>query len=166
MIRKFQDYEPQIGNDTFIAENAVVIGNVEIGDWSNIWFSAVIRGEIHPIKIGKATNIQDNCTVHISHIGPTLIGDYVTVGHNSIVHGCTIEDECLIGMGAIIMDQAYVGRQSIIGAGAMVPKGMKIPERSLVYGVPAKIIRQLTDEEIAGIRESADDYIERSSWYK
>lgn len=143
---------------TFIAENASLIGDIALGHGSSVWYGAVIRNDDKKITIGDYTNIQDNCTLHISRWDDLYIGSYVTVGHNAIVHGCRVEDNCLIGMGSIIMNRAHIGKNCIIGAGAVVTEGKEIPEGSLVLGVPAKVIRTLTDEEIKSIRESAIHY--------
>ncbi|SVD78834.1 uncharacterized protein METZ01_LOCUS431688, partial [marine metagenome] len=125
MIKKIQNKQPQLGEDIYVSENAMVIGDVTLGDEVNIWFGAVLRGDMHYIKIGNRTNIQDNSVVHVTTgVSPTNIGNGVTVGHSAIIHGCTIEDDCLIGMGAILMDDAVIGAGSLIGAGALVPPNM------------------------------------------
>lgn len=160
MIKDLKDIKPNIHKSVFVAENASVIGDVNIGEGSSIWYGAVIRGDIENIEIGKYTNIQDNSTVHTETNIPTKIGDYTVVGHNAIVHGCTVGNNCLIGMGAIVLNQAIIGDNCIIGAGAVVTEGQKIPANSLVMGIPAKIVRQVTDEEIEGIRKNALRYNE------
>jgi carbonic anhydrase/acetyltransferase-like protein (isoleucine patch superfamily) len=144
-----------------------LIGDVTLGENVSIWFGTVIRGDMHHITIGNRSNIQDNSVIHVTtDISPTRIGDEVTVGHNAIIHGATIEDRCLIGMGSIIMDDVVVGEGSIVGAGAVVPPNMIIPPRSLVVGLPAKIVRQTTDEELEMIIERAQHYIDFSQEYK
>lgn len=160
MILPYKDVTPTIGKDVFIQESAQVIGDTHIGDYSSIWFNAVVRGDVHYIRIGTKTNVQDNSVLHVTHdTHPLIIGDNVTIGHNVTLHGCTIEDRCLIGMGAIVLDGAVVGEGSLIGAGALVSQGMIIPPRSLVVGLPAKVKRGLSDKEYEGLQESADNYI-------
>ena len=147
MIKQFEDKHPQLGHDVYISENAMVIGEVTLGDKVSIWFGAVIRGDMHYIKIGNRTNIQDNSVVHVTTaVSPTTIGANVTVGHGAIIHGCTIGDDCLIGMGAILMDDAVIGAGSLIGAGALIPPNMIIPKNSLVVGSPGKVVREVGDE--------------------
>ena len=166
MIKKFQNKQPQLGEDVYVSENAMVIGDVTLGDEVNIWFGAVLRGDMHYIKIGNRTNIQDNSVVHVTtRISPTNIGSGVTVGHGAIIHGCTIEDDCLIGMGAILMDDAVIGTGTLIGAGALIPPNMKIPKNSLVVGSPGKIVRQVKDFEREMILERPQEYIDLASIY-
>ncbi|SEF87525.1 Carbonic anhydrase or acetyltransferase, isoleucine patch superfamily [Caloramator fervidus] len=167
MKHKYLNFLPKIHETVFIAEGAHIIGDVEIGEESNVWFNAVIRGDVNSIKIGKGTNIQDNTTIHASTgQSPTIIGDYVTIGHNCIIHGCKIGDYSLIGMGSIILDNAEIGEYTIIGAGSLVTQNKKIPPRVLCMGSPAKIIRELTDEEIEYLKNSAKHYIELSKNYR
>tara|TARA_Y100000588_G_C14228192_1_gene914065 strand:+ start:1465 stop:2007 length:543 start_codon:yes stop_codon:yes gene_type:complete len=167
MLRDFNGKSPNIYDNCFIADSADVIGDVTLGENSSIWFGTVARGDMNYIKIGSRTNIQDNCTVHVTtDTNPTVIGDEVTIGHNVIVHGCTIEDRCLIGMGAIIMDGAVIGEGSLIGAGALISPGTTIPPRSLVVGLPGKILRSTTDEEFNEIIDRAQHYIDFSEKYK
>ena len=166
MIKKFKNYNPQIGENVYISENAIVIGNVNIGNHVNIWFGSTIRGDVHFIKIGDRTNIQDNSVVHVTESqSPTTIGSGVTVGHGSIIHGCKIEDDCLIGMGSIIMDDALIGEGSLIGAGSLIPPKMQIPENSLVIGSPGKIIRKVSKNERKMILERSQEYIDLASIY-
>lgn len=160
MIKNLKSIKPNIHENTFIAENAAVIGDVNIGEGTSIWYNAVIRGDIENITIGKYSNIQDNCTVHTETNIPTKIGDYTVVGHNAIVHGCTIGDNCLIGMGAIILNNAVIGDNCIIGAGAVITEGKEIPANSLVIGIPGKVIRQVTEEEIESVKANAIRYNE------
>jgi len=160
MIRDLKGIKPEIHEDAFIAETASIIGNVIIGKGSSVWYGAVIRGDIEKITIGEFTNIQDNSVVHTETGIPTEIGNYTVVGHNAIVHGCTIGNNCLIGMGAIVLNKAVIGDNCIIGAGALVPEGKVIPPNSLVLGVPGKVVRQVTDEEIESIRKNALRYNE------
>lgn len=160
MIKDLKNIKPNIHESAFVAENAAVIGDVDIGEGSSIWYGAVIRGDIENIHIGKYTNIQDNCTVHTETDIPTKLGDYTVVGHNAVVHGCTVGDNCLIGMGAIVLNRAVIGDNCIIGAGSVVTEGKEIPANSLVMGIPGKVIRQVTEEEIAAIKKNAIRYNE------
>ena len=167
MIHKFENKSPLISESCFISDSADIIGDVEIGEDSSVWFGSVIRGDMNQIKIGSNTNIQDNCVVHVTtNIAPTIIGNGVTIGHKAIIHGCTINDNCLIGMGCIIMDLAIIGKGSIIAAGALVPPGMKVPSRKLMVGIPAKPIRDITPQEYTDIKKSALHYILFSKKYK
>jgi len=151
MIKELKGINPKIGEDTFVAETAVIIGDVEIGKNSSIWYGCVIRGDISRIKIGDNSNIQDNSVIHVSRQVPTNIGNNVTIGHGAIIHGCTIGDNCLIGMNSVIMDNVKIGNNTIVGAMSLISKGKTIPEGVLVMGNPAKIIRDLTEEEIIEI---------------
>ncbi|NLY68116.1 MAG: gamma carbonic anhydrase family protein [Tissierellia bacterium] len=162
MIRDLEGIKPSIHEDAFVADTACVIGDVKIGKGSSIWYGAVLRGDIENITIGEFTNIQDNSVVHTETDIPTKIGDYTVVGHGAIIHGCTIGNNCLIGMGAIILNNAKIGDNCIIGAGALVPEGKVIPPNSLVLGVPGKIMRQVTEEEIEAIRKNALRYYKLS----
>ena len=166
MIKYFEGKQPRLGKNVYVSENAMVIGDVILGDEVNIWFGAVLRGDMHYIKIGNRTNIQDNSVVHVTTgVSPTNIGNGVTVGHGAIIHGCTIEDDCLIGMGAILMDDAIIGAGSLIGAGALIPPNMKIPKNSLVVGSPGKVVRQVKGFEREMILERPQEYIDLASIY-
>ncbi len=157
---------PRMGIQSWIAPNAWVIGDAEIGRNCTILFGAVVRGDVLSIKVGDRTNIQDGALLHTSTgLSPTIIGSRVTIGHHAIVHGATVGDDCLIGMGAIILDGVEIGAGSIIGANALVTKGVKIPPRSLVLGSPAKLVRTVTDAEFAENRVSADHYVEKATQY-
>lgn len=157
----FEGKFPTVADGVFVAPGASVIGEVELGIDSSVWYNAVIRGDVCPISIGARTNIQDLSVIHVtSGTHPTTIGDDVTVGHGATIHGCEIEDRCLIGMGAIILDGAVVESESLVAAGSLIPPGMRIPSGSLVMGSPAKIKRELTDEERASIEASAYHYVE------
>lgn len=160
MIKILKDKKPNIDKDAFVAESAYVIGNVTLGEGSSIWYGAVARGDIAPITIGKFSNIQDNATVHVETSIPTFIGDYTVVGHNAIVHGCTVGNNCLIGMGSIILNGAVIGDNCIIGAGSMVTENKTIPPNSMVIGIPGKVVRQVTEEEVAKIKKNALRYNE------
>jgi carbonic anhydrase/acetyltransferase-like protein (isoleucine patch superfamily) len=159
--------------NTWIAPTASVIGNVTMGEDVSIWFGAVVRGDVHYITIGDRSNIQDLSMVHVTHYkkedmsdgNPTIIGNDVTVGHRVMLHGCTIEDACLIGMSATILDGAVIGKESIVGAGALVTKNKKFPPRSLIMGSPAKVVRELTDAEVAELYASATRYVSFKNEY-
>jgi carbonic anhydrase/acetyltransferase-like protein (isoleucine patch superfamily) len=160
MLRPHRGTSPRVHATAFIDVSAQVIGDVEIGEESGVWMCAVVRGDVHWIKVGRRTNIQDGAIVHgMTGTHPTSIGDNVTVGHAALLHGCTIEDECLIGMGAIVLNGAHVGTGSIVAAGTLLVEGQKVPPRSLVMGSPGKVKRLLTQAEIAGIRLYADRYV-------
>jgi gamma-carbonic anhydrase len=160
MIHPFKEKQPQIDASALVVESAQIIGDVTIGEESSVWFNAVIRGDVNHILIGKHSNIQDGCVLHVARRTlPLIVGDEVTVGHNVILHACVIGSQCLIGMGAIVMDGAEIGEKSIVGAGALVTPGTKIPPGSLVVGSPARVKRELTENEIRGIRESAANYV-------
>ncbi|MCQ8190377.1 gamma carbonic anhydrase family protein [Streptomyces rugosispiralis] len=158
--------EPQIAPDTFVAPTSVVIGDVVLAAGSSVWYQAVLRGDGGPIVLGADSNIQDNCTVHVDPGFPVSIGERVSVGHNAVVHGCTVEDEVLIGMGATVLNGARIGAGSLVAAQALVPQGMEIPPGSLVAGVPARVKRPLTDEERAGIKLNAQVYADRAKQYR
>lgn len=151
--------KPQVGKNVFIAKGAVVVGDVTIGDYSSVWYNAVIRADINKIVIGHHSNVQDNAVIHLAEDMPCIIGNYVTIGHCAVVHACTIGDECLVGMNATILDGAQIGEQSIVGANSVVPQGMKVPPGSLVVGVPAKIKKSLTEEERKKLKLWAEHYV-------
>lgn len=168
LIRDVEGKSPQFGKDCWFAENATIVGEVSMGDNCSVWFNAVIRGDVHFIKMGNMVNVQDGAVIHATYQkSPTTIGNRVSIGHNAIVHGCTIHDNVLIGMGAIVMDDCVIEEGSIIGAGAVVTQGTHVKAGSLYAGVPAKLIKQvspeLRDGEIARI---ADNYVKYSSWFK
>ena len=158
-LLKFWGQSPKVPASAYIAQGAIVIGDVTLGAESSVWFGAVLRGDINRIEVGKGSNIQDNAVVHLADDFPCLIGDFVTVGHSAILHACTVEDECLIGMGATILDGAVIGAQSIVGAKALVTGGTVIPPGSLVLGSPAKVVKSLSDEERARITHWAEKYV-------
>jgi len=167
VIRRYKEISPKIDTSAFIEESAQIIGDVEIGRDSSVWFNAVVRGDVNFIRIGERTNIQDGCVLHVTKgTHPLTLGNDITVGHAVTLHGCTIRDRCLIGMGAIVLDGADVGEDSIIGAGALVKEGMKVEPGTLVVGVPARVARKLNDEEKARIKRSAVNYINYSADYK
>jgi len=152
--------KPKIHPTAFIDESASVIGDVVLEEKTSVWPSAVLRGDIEQIYIGCCSNVQDNVSIHTSHNQPTIIGKYVTIGHNAVVHGAEVSDYVIIGMGAIILDGAKIGKHVVIGAGALVPPGKEIPDYSLVLGVPGKVVRQLTEEEIEWTKKNAEIYME------
>lgn len=166
MIYAFNGITPEYDDTNFIAPSADVMGDVKLGPRTSVWFNVSIRGDIHKIRIGEESNIQDNAVVHITEkTGPVSIGNRVTVGHGAIIHACTIEDNVLIGMGAIILDNAVIGSGSIVGAGALVTSRTIVPPGSMVLGSPAKVVRPLREEEIAGIGKYADNYIKNSKTF-
>ncbi len=160
MIISFKGKTPKIGSSAYVVGSAVVVGDVVIGEESSVWFNAVIRGDVNYIRIGKRTNIQDGCVLHVSRKDfPLIVGDEVTVGHNVTLHACTIASNCLIGMGAVVMDGSEIGQNCIIGAGALVTPKTIIPPGSMAVGSPARVKRELTEAEIVSIRDSADHYV-------
>lgn len=166
VIINFKDFSPKIHESCFVAETAQIIGRVTLKKNANIWYGSVLRGDGNYIEVGENTNIQDNCVVHINNDTPTIIGDNCTVGHGAIVHACTVGNNVLIGMGAIILDGAVIEDNVIIGAGALIPPGKRIPKNSLVVGSPGKVLRQLSDEEIKELEKSSKHYVELSKEYK
>ncbi|MGI6066493.1 MAG: gamma carbonic anhydrase family protein [Bacillota bacterium] len=162
----FEGNEPEIKEACFIADDADVIGKVYLGKDSNVWFHSTIRGDIDSITIGEKTNIQDNCVIHVDAGSPVKVGNLVTVGHGVILHGCTVGDKCIIGMGSIIMNGAVIGDECIIGAGALIPEGKIIPPRSMVMGVPGKIVKQVTEEQAKGLTHGAEHYVKLGYEYR
>lgn len=166
MIRTFKGITPTIPSSCFIEDTGIVIGDVVVGEDCSVWFHAVIRGDVNYIRIGSRTNVQDLCMLHVTHdTHPLVIGSDVTVGHSVVLHGCTINDRVLIGMGAIIMDGAVIGEDSVVGAGSLVTEGTIVQPRSLILGSPAKVKRPVTEDELAWIRESAANYLEYARQY-
>lgn len=157
--------KPTLGRDVYIAQGAVVVGDVRIGDHASIWYNAVVRADIQFIEIGAYSNVQDNVVLHVTEELPCRIGEWVTIGHAATVHACTVGDEVLIGIGAVVLDGAEIGPRSIIGAQALVPPGMKVPEGSLVLGVPGKVVRTLSREEQAKVRSWAEPYVANAAYY-
>lgn len=168
VIKPVNGKHPQIPDDCYVAENATIVGDVQIGKECSVWFNAVIRGDVHHIKIGNKVNIQDGAVIHATYQkSPTTIGNNVSIGHNAIVHGCTIHDNVLVGMGSIIMDDCVVESNSIIAAGAVVTKNTKIESGSIYAGVPAKKVKDISKELISGeIDRIADNYVKYSGWFK
>jgi carbonic anhydrase/acetyltransferase-like protein (isoleucine patch superfamily) len=159
-LLEFGGKRPRVGAEVLLAAGARLVGDVEVGAHSSIWFNAVLRGDVNRVVIGHHTNVQDNAVCHVDVPAPCVVGNYVTVGHGAILHGCTVRDEVLIGMGAVLMDGVVVGEQSIIGAAALLTEGLQVPPRSLVYGIPAKVISKLGEKEVAQIRRWAEEYSE------
>ncbi len=167
MIKPFNSISPEIHETAFITDDAIVIGDVEIGENASVWFGSILRGDVNFIRIGAGTNIQDGTIVHVSSKShSTILENDITVGHRVTLHGCYIESECLIGIGAIILDGSRIGKNSLVAAGSLVTPGTKIPAGSMVMGSPAKVKRSLTEDEIAGIQMSARRYIELSAIYR
>lgn len=166
MLNSFLGREPRLGREAYVAPTAAVVGDVTLGDGASVWFGASLRGDVHWIEVGDGSNVQDCATVHVSRgTHPCRIGRGVTVGHNAVVHGCTVEDDVLIGMGAVVLDGAVLGAGSIVGAGALVTMNTVVPPRSLVLGSPAKVVRPLTDDEVARNRANAAHYVRMSRMY-
>jgi len=166
MIYPYKDKKPKISDSAFIADYVTITGDVEIGDQSSIWFNTVIRGDVAPTIIGKKVNVQDNSVLHQSPNNPLILEDEVTVGHQVILHSCIIREKALIGMGSIILDRAEIGEGAFIGAGSLVPQGKKIPPGTLAYGRPAKVIRELSPEDIADMERIRKEYVEKGIYYK
>ncbi|UOR05563.1 gamma carbonic anhydrase family protein [Hymenobacter aerilatus] len=158
---------PEIGSDCYVADNATIVGDVVLGARCTVWFNAIIRGDVNSIRIGEQTNIQDGVVIHCTYQrAATVIGSRVSIGHRAIVHGCTVEDDVLIGMGAIVMDHAVVGSGCIIAAGAVVLENMQCEPGYLYAGIPARKIKPVTDEQRATIQRTADNYVQYASWFK
>jgi carbonic anhydrase/acetyltransferase-like protein (isoleucine patch superfamily) len=166
MIRPFKGKHPEVAATAFVDTSAQVIGDVHLGEHSSIWFNCVLRGDVNAIRIGHSTNIQDGSIVHVNADRfPTIIGNYVTVGHGVILHGCRVDDRALIGIGSIVLDGAEIGEQSLVAAGALVTPGAKVPPRSLVMGSPARVRRQISDDEAAFIDEHWKHYVDYTNSY-
>jgi carbonic anhydrase/acetyltransferase-like protein (isoleucine patch superfamily) len=166
MIHSFMGKNPQFPSSVFIENSAHVIGDVKIGAHSSIWFGSVVRGDVHYIRIGERTSVQDLSVLHVTRLThPLFVGNEVTIGHQVTLHGCTVEDRVLIGMGAILLDGAFVGEGSIIGAGSIVTEGMKIPPGSLALGTPARVKRKLKPDESAFLSQSAQNYVDLAQIY-
>jgi len=164
-LDRFLRQPPRLGQSVFIAKGATVIGDVTLGNDASVWYGAVLRGDINRIEVGEGTNIQDNAVVHLADDHPAILGRYVTVGHSAVVHACTVGDECLIGMGAVVLDGAEIGAQCLIGARALVTPGTKIPPGSMVLGSPGKVVRALSESERAGLKYWADKYVANARYH-
>lgn len=160
LITAFGGKEPEVDEAAFVSPTSVLIGEVTLGAAASVWYGAVLRADCGPIVIGASSNIQDNCTLHVDPGFPVTIGERVSVGHNAVVHGATVEDDCLIGMGATVLNGARIGANCLIGAGALVTEGKEIPDNSLVVGAPGKVVRELDAQAIEGLRRSAKGYID------
>lgn len=167
MILKHKGFTPQLAPSVFLAPSACVIGDVQIGEESSLWFNVVVRGDVNFIRIGERTNIQDGSIIHVTReTHPTLVGNDVSVGHSVTLHGCTVHDKCLIGIGAVILDGAEIGASSLVAAGTLVAPGTKIPPQSLVMGRPGQVKRELTKEECRNIFSISERYIEYQEDYR
>ncbi|MBR3297441.1 MAG: gamma carbonic anhydrase family protein [Firmicutes bacterium] len=166
MIITCKGKTPKIADDVFVAENAVIIGDVEIGPGSSVWFGAVIRGDNDSIRIGRNSNVQDNCTLHSDEGDPITIGDNVTIGHNAVVHGCTLDDNVLVGMNSTVLNGAHIRRNSLIGAGAMVKGNSDFPEGSMIVGAPAIVKSPVKQATVDLIADSAQEYVDLSKIYR
>ena len=167
MIKQFLDKTPVVHETAFITDDAIVIGEVEIGEDSSVWFGSIVRGDVNYIRIGARTNIQDATVIHVSsRTHPTILEDEITVGHRVTLHGCHVESGCLIGIGSILMDGVRVGAQSLVGAGSLLTPGTQIPPRSLVLGSPARVKRALTEDELTFLDRSWRNYVELKAKYK
>ncbi len=157
--------KPTFGRNVFVAPGAVILGDVRLGDDSSVWYQAVLRGDNDTIRIGARSNIQDGVIVHVDPGFPVMVGDDVTVGHRAVLHGCRVNDRVIVGMGAIVLNGAVIGSESIIGAGAVIPEGKEIPPRSLVLGVPGRVVRTLSDEDVRRIARNAEVYVAHARHY-
>jgi carbonic anhydrase/acetyltransferase-like protein (isoleucine patch superfamily) len=167
LVRAWGGKEPRLAAGVFVAEGAVIVGDVEIGPGSSVWFGAILRGDVNHIRVGARTNVQDQAILHVTGgTHPTSVGDDVTLGHRVTLHGCTVKDRCLVGIGAIVLDGAVIGEDSMVGAGSLVPPGMVVPPGMLALGSPARVKRELTREEIASFRRSAARYAAYAESYR
>jgi gamma-carbonic anhydrase len=167
IIRPFGGKSPRLHQTVFAVDDAVIVGDVEVGEDSSIWFGAIVRGDVNSIRIGARTNVQDLAVIHVtSRTHPTVVGDDVTLGHRVTLHGCTVKDRCLVGIGAVVMDGAVIGEDAMVGAGSLVPPGMVVPPGMLALGSPAKVKRLLTPEEVAFFKKSAASYAAYAEQYR
>jgi carbonic anhydrase/acetyltransferase-like protein (isoleucine patch superfamily) len=165
-LYQIENIAPQIADSAWVADTATVIGEVHLAEDSSVWFGAVLRGDTDTLKVGRRSNIQDNSVVHADHGSPTTIGDNVTVGHQVMLHGCTIGDGSLIGIQAVVLNGARIGRNCLVGAGSLVTEGKEFPDGSLIMGRPAKVVRELTPEQIEGLQRSAQNYVDNARRYR
>ncbi len=160
MVHSFEGERPDISRASFIAWNAEVSGRVSLGEGASVWYGAVLRGDLAAITVGAGSNVQDGAVLHVDARTPCVVGEYVTIGHRAVVHACEVGDRCLIGMGAVILNDAVIGKDCIVGASALVTQGKAFPPRSMILGSPAKVVRPLTDDEVAHLRPHAEAYID------
>lgn len=167
MIRPYRGTEPRIAPSAYVDDSAVVIGDVVIGERSSVWPHVTIRGDVNYIRVGDETSVQDNSVLHVDHVAfPCIVGSRVTVGHSVVLHGCVVEDEALIGIGAIVLNGAKIGHGAVVAAGALVPEGMEVPADTLAMGAPARLKRNVTEEERVRFRKNADNYVKITAIYK
>lgn len=168
LIKKCRGFEPKFGNDCWFADNATIVGDVQMGNECSVWFSAVVRGDVNSIQMGNRVNIQDGAVIHCTYEKTkTILGNNVSIGHNALVHGCTVEDNVLIGMGSIVMDNCYIESNCIIAAGAVLLEGTKVESWSIYAGIPAKKVKTLSPELFAGeVQRIANNYVKYASWFK
>jgi carbonic anhydrase/acetyltransferase-like protein (isoleucine patch superfamily) len=165
-IYRLGDAVPEIDASAYVAPSATVVGQVKLAAGTSVWFGTVLRGDNEPINIGPNSNVQDGAVLHTDPGYPMVLGEHVTVGHQAMLHGCTIGDGSLVGMQAVVLNGARIGRDCLVGAGALVTEGKEFPDRSLIVGSPAKVVRELSDEAVAGLRRTAQNYVERSRQYR
>ena len=165
-VYQLGDDAPQIAASAWVADSAQVIGTVELAADASVWFNAVLRGDTEPIRIGKGSNVQDGTVIHCDHGFPVTLGENVTVGHQVVLHGCTVGDGSLIGIQAVVLNGAKIGKHCLVGAGALVTEGKEFPDGSLIVGSPAKVVRQLTPEQIAGLQRSAEHYVQNARRFR
>ena len=165
-IYELDGVQPQVAATAWVADSAQVMGNVHLAEGASVWFGTVIRGDTETISVGKDSNIQDASVMHADHGFPLVVGERVTVGHQVMLHGCTIGDESLIGIGAVVLNGARIGKNCLVGAGSLVTEGKEFPDGSMIMGTPAKVVRQLTPEQIEGLRRSARHYVENAARYR
>ena len=165
-LYQLDDHLPQLGAGAWVADSAQVIGQVELGEDASVWFGAILRGDTEPLRIGRGSNIQDGSVVHADQGTPCVIGEHVTVGHQVMLHGCTIGDGSLIGIQAVVLNGAKIGKHCLVGAGALVTEGKEFPDGSMIIGSPARVVRELTPEQIAGIRASAEHYVRNARRFR
>jgi carbonic anhydrase/acetyltransferase-like protein (isoleucine patch superfamily) len=166
MIRAYKGIRPALGARAYVDPSAQVIGAVELAEDASVWMNTVVRGDVNHIRVGARSNVQDNCVLHVTAQHPTVLAEDVTVGHSVTLHGCTIERLCLVGIGAIVLNGVVVGEESIVAAGALVPEGMQVPPRSVVMGAPAKVRREVSEQERAGLRRYAENYVRYKDEYR
>ena len=165
-VYRIEDRTPKLDDDAWVAPGATVVGDVSLAADTSVWFGAVIRADNEPVRIGRGSNVQENAVLHVDPGLPMVIGEHVTIGHQAMLHGCTVGDESLIGIQAVILNGAVIGRHCLVGAGALVTEGKQFPDGSLIIGTPARVARPLTEAEIEGLRRSAASYVERSRHYR